>query len=172
MEQVSGQIEVAQFALRSDLPTVGLCLGMQTMATAVAREVVGYNDANMEEADPSAQTKTFVRLHDEYGRPEFRLGLRRPRIAEGSRLASILGGATRFDVHCNHRYVLDPQLHTALQRAGLRLCGLQEERDLADAIELPSLRFFVGMQGHPELMTRRGAPHPLILAFLRVVARA
>ena len=67
--------------------------------------------------------------------------------------------------------VLDPQFHARLSDAGLRISGLQEERDLADAIEVPALRFFVGMQGHPELMTRRGAPHPLVLAFLREAAR-
>jgi len=171
MEQVAGQIDLAQRAIRHDVPTVGLCLGMQTMATAMAREVGGYNDANMAEADPDAEIKTFVRLNDEDGRPQFRLGVRRVRLATGSRLAAIFGGAEAIAVHCNHRYVLDPQFHARLSDAGLRISGLQEERDLADAIEVPALRFFVGMQGHPELMTRRGAPHPLVLAFLREAAR-
>ena len=170
MEQVPGQIEAARAALRHDMPTVGLCLGMQTMATAVARELGGHNDANMAEADPDAQTKTFVRLHDEAGQPEFRLGLRQARIVPGTRLSEIFGGAGSVDIHCNHRYVLDPKLHEPLARAGLTVSGLQEGRDLADAIEVPSLRFFVGMQGHPELLTRKDKPHPLIVAFLREAA--
>lgn len=171
MEQVPGQIDVAQVAIRRDLPTVGLCLGMQTMATAVAREIGGYNDANMEEADPDAQVKTFIRLRDEQGRPEFRVGIRKSRPVPGTVLSRIFAGAPEVQVHCNHRYVLDPGLHPALTKAGLAVSSLQDGRDLADAIELPSLRFYVGMQGHPELMARRGTPHPLILAFLRAVAQ-
>ena len=170
MEQVPGQIEAARASIRHDMPTVGLCLGMQTMATAVARELGGHNDANMAEADPDAQTKTFVRLHDQAGQPEFRVGLRRARVVSGTRLSEVFGGAESVDIHCNHRYVLDPKLHGPLARAGLAVSGLQEGRDLADAIEVPSLRFFVGMQGHPELLTRRDKPHPLIVAFLREAA--
>ena len=104
MEQVAGQIDLAQRAIRHDVPTVGLCLGMQTMATAMAREVGGYNDANMAEADPDAEIKTFVRLNDEDGRPQFRLGVRRVRLATGSRLAAIFGGAEA------HRGSLQPPL--------------------------------------------------------------
>jgi len=170
MEQVPGQISVAQAAIRQDLPTVGLCLGMQTMATAVVREIGGYNDANMEEADPDAQVKTFIRLRDEQGRPEFRVGVRKSRPVPGTVLSQIFAGAPELQVHCNHRYVLDPDLHPALTKAGLTISSFQEGRDLTDAIELPSLRFYVGMQGHPELMARRGIPHPLILAFLRAAA--
>lgn len=170
MEQVRGQIEIARAAMRTDVPTLGLCLGMQTMATAVAQERGGFNDANLAEADPAAQTKTFVRLHDEHGRPEFRVGARRCRVVPGSSLAKWLDGAADIEVRCNHRFVLDSALHDGLVAAGLRISGLQAERDIADAIEVPDLRFFLGMQGHPELSSRRDRPHPLIAGFLAVAA--
>lgn len=172
MEQVAGQIEAARIAIRRDLPTVGLCLGMQTMATAVAQEICGFNDANLAEADPDAQTKTFVRLHDEYGRPEFRLGLRRCRVVPGTRLSALIGGATDMNVHCNHRFVLDPVVEKQLSNGGMIVSGWQAERDLADAIEVPSLRFFIGMQGHPELSSRSSAPHPLLVGFLTAASEA
>jgi CTP synthase len=140
------------------------------MATAVAQEIARINDANLAEADPSAATKTFVRLHDDRNRPEFRLGLRHCRVVAGTRLAALVGGAGDMAVHYNHRFVLAPALHTRLADAGLRICGLQAERDLADAIEVPRLRFYLALQGHPELASRRGAPHPVIAGFLAVVA--
>ena len=170
MEQVRGQIEAARAAIRQDVPTLGLCLGLQTMSTAVAQEVAGLDGANLAEADPAAATKTFVRLHDERGRPEFRLGVRRCRVVPKTRLAALVDGAGTIDVHYNHRFVLDPALHGPLIGAGLRLCGLHEDRDLADAIEMPGLRFFLGLQGHPELASRRGAPHPVFAGFLAAVA--
>ncbi|MFK8253243.1 glutamine amidotransferase-related protein [Ancylobacter terrae] len=170
MEQVSGQIEAARIAIRRDLPTVGLCLGMQTMATAVAQEICGFNDANLAEADPGAQTKTFVRLLDGQGHPEHRLGVRRCRIVAGTRLAGLLDGADGIDVHYNHRFVLDGDVEKRLSGNGLTVSGWQAGRDIADAIEVPALRFFIGMQGHPELASRRGRPHPLIAGFLRAAA--
>ena len=172
MEQVRGQTEAARIAIRRDLPTVGLCLGMQTMATAVAQEICGFNDANLAEADPSAQTKTFVRLHDEHGRPEFRVGLQPCRVVPGSQLAALIAGATSIDIHYNHRFVLDAALEKRLSQAGLSVSGWQAERDLADAIEVPALRFFIGMQGHPELSSRRDRPHPLITGFLTAASGA
>ncbi|GAB4067851.1 gamma-glutamyl-gamma-aminobutyrate hydrolase family protein [Ancylobacter sonchi] len=166
MEQVRGQTEAARVAIRRNLPTLGLCLGMQTMATAVAQEICGFNDANLAEADPSAQTKTFVRLHDEHGRPQHRLGLLPCRLVPGSQLAGLAGGAATMEVHYNHRFVLESELQKRLSESGLTVSGWQDGRDLADAIEVPTLRFFIGMQGHPELSSRRGRPHPLFAGFL------
>lgn len=170
MEQVRGQIEVARAAIRNDVPTLGLCLGMQTMATAVAQEKGGFNDANLAEADPFAQTSTFIRLHDAHGNPEFRVGTRTCRVVPGSVLATALRGATEVGVRCNHRFVLNTDLHAGLEAGGLLISGWQVERDLADAIEMPGLRFFLGMQGHPELSSRRDHPHPVFSAFLRAAA--
>ncbi|QIB33579.1 glutamine amidotransferase-related protein [Ancylobacter pratisalsi] len=170
MEQVRGQVEAARAAIRRDVPTVGLCLGMQTMATAVAQEICGMNDANLAEADPQAQTKTFVRFDDPFGRPEHRLGLQSCRLLPGSRLAVLTGGIETLDVHYNHRFMLDPALEGRLEGAGLAISGRPFERDFADAVELPGLRFFIGMQGHPELASGRGRPHPLLVGFLAAMA--
>jgi CTP synthase len=170
MEQVRGQTEAARAAIRRNLPTVGLCLGMQTMATAVAQEICGMNDANLAEADPDAQTKTFVRLYDPLGRPEHRLGVQTCRLLPGSQLSGLAGGAASLDVHYNHRFVLNPALTGRLEAVGLVVSGRQAERDFADAIEVPRLRFFMAMQGHPELASRRGRPNPLIAGFLTATA--
>ena len=88
----------------------------------------------------------------------------------GTRFAALVGGASEIAVHYNHRFVLEPALYDRLAEAGLRICGLQAERDLADAIEVPGLRFFLALQGHPELASRCGAPHPVIAGFVEAVA--
>lgn len=170
MEQVRGQIHAARAAIRRDVPTVGLCLGFQTMATAVAQEVCGLNDVNLAEADPDAQTKSFVRLHDAQGRPMHRLGVLPCRLVPGSRLAA-LAGAECIEVPYNHRFVLDPALEPHLAQAGLVVSGRQAGNAHADAIEMPTLRFFLAMQGHPELASRPGQPHPLLAGFLKALAR-
>jgi CTP synthase len=169
MEQVAGQVAAARMALRRDVPAVGLCLGMQSMCTAAAQVLAGLDGANLAEADPAAPIKTFVRLTDVHGRPEFRLGARRMRVVAGTRLAD-LAGPGPLEVRCNHRFVLDPALHDRLFAAGLVASGWHADRDLVDAIELPGHRFYMGQQGHPELSSRPGAPAPLIAGFLAAAA--
>lgn len=169
MEQVAGQIAAARASLEAELPTLGLCLGMQTMCTAVAQVRAGLAGAGMAEASPDAPIKTFVRLHDEHDRPVHRLGEQDMRVVRNSRLGAILG-AERVRIRYNHRYVLDPALHEPLADAGLSVTGLHAEKDLADAVELAGHAFFIGLQGHPELTSRPGAPHPAIAAFLGAAA--
>lgn len=169
MEQVAGQIEAARIGLRQDRPTLGLCLGLQTMATAVAQDLAGLSGANLAEADPGAPIKTFVRLADETGRPLFRVGLQEGRLTPGSEVARLWGNEP-FKIRCNHRFVLNPVLHEALFSAGLRAGALHQDRDLVDAIELPGHRFFMGAQGHPELTSAPDRPSPLITAFLAAAA--
>ncbi len=65
MKNVAGQTAVAAFALENAVPAVGLCLGMQTMATAVAWIAFGRRGANLAEADPDAGIKTFLAMAGE-----------------------------------------------------------------------------------------------------------
>lgn len=166
MSSVAGQIALARAARAQALPIVGLCLGMQSMSTAVARELDGWQDADMAEAAPNAVHHSFVRI--ETG--EHRLGRRLTRPLPGSRLAQILGDET--DIACNHRYRLAPELHAGLARRGVHVCALggAPGEDVADAIEAVD-SFYMGMQGHPELASRPGHPHPLLRAFVAETAR-
>lgn len=167
MAQVSGQIRVARHALAHNIPMLGLCLGMQTITTAVAQMRAGFNDANMEEASPNAETKVFRRLHHIEVPGGYRIGLKQMRIVPETRLAQIMGGAQDpVPIHANHSYCLDPILLPSLEAAGLQVAAWQEDATIVDAIGVPDRRFCIGLQGHPELITRRGTPSPLFAAFL------
>jgi len=161
MSAVAGQVAMAQAARKVGLPIVGLCLGMQSMSTAVARELSGWENADMAEAAPASARHSFVRIES----GEYRLGQRETRPVEGSRLARILGSET--GIACNHRYRLAPELHAGLETRGVRVCALggSPEQNIADAIEAVD-GFYMGMQGHPELSSRPDRPHPLIRAFV------
>lgn len=170
MKNVAGQTAVAAFALEHDLPAVGLCLGMQTMATAVAWKTFGRRNANLAEADPDADIKTFRAMAGEKNAdggplPEHRTGDQITRPMPGTRLATLLNADT--SIRCNHRFRLNPELVEAMERRGLRVAARGVDDAIVDAIEVIDHPFYMGMQGHPELSSRSGAPHPLIVAFLQ-----
>ncbi|MFF7710333.1 gamma-glutamyl-gamma-aminobutyrate hydrolase family protein [Pseudomonas sp. NPDC007930] len=164
MANVAGQLRAAHYALAQRLPILGLCLGMQSMATAFAQSL-GL-PANLEEVDASAELKSFVAMAGSAPLPAHRLGERSLRVAD-PHLAELLGAAPRL--RCNHRYYLNPQLHPALLEGGLRITATDASGLIADAIDVPAQPFYRGMQGHPEQGSRPGSPHPLIRAFVEAV---
>ena len=48
---IEGKIIAAEFTRTNDIPTFGICLGMQMMVIEFARNVLGYDDANSREMD-------------------------------------------------------------------------------------------------------------------------
>lgn len=172
MGNVLGLIRAAHYAIERRLPILGLCLGMQTMATAFAQKAMGDGMVNLAEADPTAPIKSFVAMAsaDAHGDrlaplPEHRTGDAAIDLVSESQLAAIMG-APVMAVRCNHRYHLSPALRPKLEAAGLVVSATSFEGRVADAVEWPAHPFFVGLQGHPELSAAPGAAHPVLLAFL------
>jgi len=170
MSQTEGQIAAAAAALDQDLPALGLCLGMQTMTTAFLRRVCGFVEAHLEETRPEAPTLSFIRLHDG-GAPQHYLGEYEISVRPDTRLAALYRRG-RVTERLNHRYHLNPALMPILQQRGLRVTANTVDTDVAEGVEVLARRFYLGIQGHPELTSRRGAPHPAIAGFLQAAAKA
>lgn len=146
MAAVQGQIRVAQTTVTRPLPTLGLCLGMQSMATAAVRQQPACEQAILAEVAPDAVLHSFIAF------------------ADGHHRCGVLpfhDGA----MHYNHRYRFNPQLLPQLSASGVQVNAQTD--DIVEAITLPDHLFWQGVQGHPELASRPDAPHPLITAFLQ-----
>lgn len=143
MRAVPAQIAAATTALARNLPALGLCLGMQAMATALVR-CDGWADATLEEISGPGPGRSFTSLRDASGKGWHRLGEIVVRPVANTVLNRLWHEEIALRV--NHRYALAPDIPG--------LAGAIIHRDLAgiaDAIEMPGHRFFVGLQGHPEL---------------------
>ena len=46
---IEGKFVALKYARENNIPTFGICLGMQSMAIEFARDVLGYSDANSRE---------------------------------------------------------------------------------------------------------------------------
>ena len=53
---IEGKIIAAEYTRTNDIPTFGICLGMQMMVIEFARNVLGYKDANSAEMRPTPQS--------------------------------------------------------------------------------------------------------------------
>jgi CTP synthase len=170
MRRVPGQIAAAKYAWISAVPVVGLCLGMQSMTTALARLAFDTDDIDLAETASGASLPSFVPIGSDHENVLFhRLGLQPITMASGTQLGEILGEHPR--IRCNHRYKLNPVLIAPLAVAGVQIAARDASGEIADAIEARAHPFFIGMQGHPELSSASGAPHPLLSAFVRAAQR-
>ncbi len=169
MDRTAALVEAAAACRAADIPTLGLCLGMQAMCIAAARQVPQLRGAAMEETDPQAAALLFTRLPKSDGRPWRRLGDYGVTAASQSRLAKSLGeigAATAWAERMNHSFRFEPSLLSPFAASGLSVISMDAEIEAVDLIEDPTKTFYAGSQGHPELTSRRGAPHPMIQSFL------
>jgi len=159
-----GKIAAAGYAREHDIPCLGICLGLQAMTIDFARNVMGLTDANSTEMNPLTANPVIDLMHDQRDVTDKggtqRLGAFYAILEPGSRVAQAYGEQVVSERH-RHRYELNAQLKTRLEKAGLRCSGLSPDRRLVEFIELDDHPFWVGTQAHPEFKTRPDRPHPL-----------
>ena len=170
MGEVEGQVAAAAQAFQKHVPTLGVCLGMQSMVVCLTRTLLALPGANLEEVDATAQTLVFKRLRDNDGSPIHRLGTRQVRVNPGTHFSKLYG-RSEIQVRMAHRYHLSPQLLPPLLDKGLAIGGQSADGRVIDAVEFPAHPFFVGIQGHPEYSSRTDDPAGLLTGFLDAAGR-
>ncbi|MDP8907717.1 MAG: gamma-glutamyl-gamma-aminobutyrate hydrolase family protein, partial [Chloroflexota bacterium] len=94
-----------------------------------------------------------------------RLGLWPCQLLPGSAAAAAYGEQTVFERH-RHRFEVNNDYRNQLARAGLIVSGASPDGTLAEIMELRDHPFFVGVQFHPEFLSRPTRPHPLFRDFI------
>jgi CTP synthase len=167
---VEGKIEAVRYARENDIPFFGICLGMQCSVIEFARNVCGWETANSTEFDPDTEHPVIDLMEEQKKISEkggtMRLGAYTCQLTQGSRVAEIYGRETVKERH-RHRYELNNVLRYKLAEHGMHFTGVNPRRDLVEIVELPSKRWFVGVQFHPEYRSTVGNPHPLFASFVR-----
>jgi len=86
-------------------------------------------------------------------------------LTAGSRIAEIYGRTEIWERH-RHRYEINPAYFERLEAAGLRITGRSVDGRV-EVLESTDRPFFLGVQYHPEFLSRPEAPHPLYLELVR-----
>ncbi|MBA2276274.1 MAG: CTP synthase [Chloroflexia bacterium] len=165
---IEGKIYAARFAREHGLPYLGLCYGLHMAVIEVARHLCGLDGANSTEIDPHTAHPVIDLMPGQRGVEmggTMRLGLWPCRLQPGSVAAVAYGEETVFERH-RHRFEVNNDFRTRLDRAGLVVSGASPDGTLAEIMELRDHPFFVGVQFHPEFLSRPTRPHPLFRSFI------
>ena len=167
---IEGKIIAARYCRENDRPTFGICLGMQMMVIEYGRNVLGYADANSVEMDQKTPHNVIDIMEDQKNITNMggtmRLGGYECALRKGSKVSEIYGTDLIRERH-RHRYEFNNDFKEEYEKAGMECVGTNPETGLVEIVEVPSLRWYVGTQFHPEYSSTVLKPHPLFLSFVK-----
>ncbi len=173
-----GKIEAIKYCREKGVPYFGLCYGMQMAVIEFARNVAGLKEANSAEVNPKTPDPVIHIMPGQekliaekgYG-GTIRLGGWPCKLKEGTRLAKAYSKFTTnktVSERHRHRYEFNNDYKTRFEDLGLIVAGTSPSGEIVEAIEIKNHPFFVGVQFHPEYISRPLAPHPLFVEFIHV----
>lgn len=167
---IEGKIIAAKYAREHDVPTFGICLGMQMMVIEFARDVLGYHDANSREMDETTPHNVIDIMEEQKNITNMggtmRLGAYECVLKQGSRVFNIYQSEHIQERH-RHRYEFNNAYQQEFERNGMMCVGRNPESDLVEIVEIPGLKWYIGTQFHPEYQSTVLKPHPLFMDFIK-----
>lgn len=173
---IEGKIAACRHARETNLPFLGICLGMQVAVIEFARNVCGLERANSGEFDEMSPHKVIDIMKDQIGMVgsggTMRLGAYPCKLAHNSVMRKLYGADKIQGDHIiserhRHRFEFNNGYREEVTKAGMTICGVSPNESLVEAIELSDKKFYVGVQFHPEFKSRPNKPHPLFLGLVQ-----
>ncbi|MBR4897428.1 MAG: CTP synthase [Prevotella sp.] len=186
---IEGKIIAAEYTRTHDIPTFGICLGMQMMVIEFARNVLGYKDANSAEfaevdkltskqvdklgADSNNSSTHFVIdiMEEQKNITQMggtmRLGAYECELKEGSRVFEAYGKESMIQERHRHRYEFNNKYKEEYEQNGMKCVGINPTANLVEIVEIPEKKWYIGTQFHPEYSSTVLHPHPLFMNFVK-----
>ena len=167
---IEGKIVAAHYTRTHNIPTFGICLGMQMMVIEFARNVLGYADANSREMDEKTPHNVIDIMEEQKNITNMggtmRLGAYECVLRQNSRVFNIYKKEHIQERH-RHRYEFNNDFQKEFERSGMQCVGRNPESDLVEIVEIPGLKWYIGTQFHPEYQSTVLHPHPLFVDFVK-----
>ena len=174
---IEGKIIAAEFTRTNDIPTFGICLGMQMMVIEFARNVLGYKDANSSEMDEQTPHNVIDIMEEQKNITQMggtmRLGAYECELFEGSRAWEAYNPCGETARHGTiserhrHRYEFNNVYKEEYEAKGMKCVGVNPAANLVEIVEIPEKRWYIGTQFHPEYSSTVLHPHPLFMSFIK-----
>lgn len=167
---IDGKFVALQWCREHDIPTFGICLGMQCMVIEYARNVLGLENANSTEMDSKTPYNVIDLMEEQKSISNLggtmRLGAYDCVLDAKSKAAGAYG-ATHIRERHRHRFEFNNDFRARFEAAGMHCVGENPETHLVEVVELPEKRWFVGTQYHPEYSSTVLNPNPLFVSFMK-----
>lgn len=172
---IEGKLGALKFARENQIPTLGLCLGLQCMVIEHARNKAGIEGATSSEFEPGAKHPVIATMAEQVDvlaagdmGGTMRLGLYEAKLTPGSIVAEVYGDVVASERH-RHRYEVNNTYRDQIAASGLVFSGTSPDGHLVEYVELPKSvhPYYVGTQAHPEFRSRPTRPNPLFFGLIK-----
>ena len=166
---IEGKFTALRWCREHDVPTFGICLGMQCMVIEFARDVLGLSEANSTEMNPSTPDRVIDLMEEQKSVTNMggtmRLGAYECCFAPDSRAAKAYGATVVNERH-RHRFEFNNDYRARFEAAGMKCVGVNPETGLVEVVEIPDKRWFIGTQYHPEYSSTVLHPNHIFVDFV------
>ena len=172
-----GKIEAIAYARKYKVPFFGICFGMQMAIIEAARNMLGIKNATSGEFGIKGthvvglmqgwiKGKNIQKGSEKLLGGTMRLGSYKAKLKKNTLISKIYKSNLIHERH-RHRYEVNKNLKSKLEKKGLIFSGLSPDGSLPEIVELENHPWFIGVQFHPEFKSRPFAPHPLFSSFIK-----
>ncbi|MDE7426549.1 MAG: CTP synthase [Muribaculaceae bacterium] len=166
---IDGKFVALKYCREHDIPTFGICLGMQCMVIEFARNVLGLPEANSTEMNPNTPDNVIDLMEEQKSISNMggtmRLGSYDCELQEGSKAAQAYGSTLVRERH-RHRFEFNNEYRDRFEQAGMKCVGQNPATHLVEVVEIPEKRWFIGTQYHPEYSSTVPSPNPIFRSFV------
>ncbi len=172
---IEGKLGALRWAREHEVPTLGICLGLQCMVIEFARSVLGLHGASSSEFDPGTPHPVVATMAEQLAivggdgdlGGTMRLGRYDAVLTPGSVVAEAYGTERVSERH-RHRYEVNNLYRDQLEAAGLHVSGRSPDSSLVEFVELDRAQhpYYVATQAHPEFKSRPTRAHPLFAGLI------
>ena len=165
-----GKILSAKYARETQVPFLGICLGLQCAVIDFARHICGLEGANSTEFNKKTKYPVIDLMESQRAIKikggTMRLGAYDCEIKTGTKTYAAYRKKKISERH-RHRYEVNNRYRNKLEKNGLVFSGVNEDLGVVETVEIPDHPWFVGGQFHPELKSRVNKAHPLFRDFIK-----
>ncbi len=169
-----GIIKTANYAREKNIPYLGICFGFQLAAIAFGRHVCNLENANSAEIDSKTKFPIIDLLPEQKDVNDMggtlRLGANEIKIKNDS-LAFKIYNSDLISKRHRHRYEFNKDFLDDFEKNGMIFSGQSDGGKRMEILEIPSHKFFLGVQYHPEFSSRPGFPEEAFEAFVSASAQ-